>query len=105
MIFYKLHITVKRLAGILPVSNKIRISNAEFNVLQVMAEKDIDWTWMILDRTLAVRGIPGFSNVANIVTSLVNSGMVDIVYSEQNAKPRYRVSVQGHQFLSKKEAE
>ncbi|WP_313131300.1 MarR family transcriptional regulator [Pseudescherichia vulneris] len=83
----------------------MRISNAEFNVLQVMAEKDIDWTWMILDRTLAVRGIPGFSNVANIVTSLVNSGMVDIVYSEQNAKPRYRVSVQGHQFLSKKEAE
>jgi len=81
------------------------INNTEFNVLKVMAEKDIDWTWMILDRTLAVRGIPGFSNVANIVTSLVNHGMVDIVYSEENAKPRYRVSVQGHQFLSKKEAE
>lgn len=81
------------------------INNIEFNVLKVMAEKDIDWTWMILDRTLAVRGIPGFSNVANIVTSLVNHGMVDIVYSKENAKPRYRVSVQGHQFLSKKEAE
>ncbi|WP_314419327.1 MarR family transcriptional regulator [Pseudescherichia vulneris] len=81
------------------------INNTEFNVLKVMAEKDIDWTWMILDRTLAVRGIPGFSNVANIVTSLVNNGMVDIVYSKENAKPRYRVSVQGHQFLSKKEAE
>lgn len=105
MIFYKLHIIVKRLAGILPVSNKIRISNAEFNVLQVMAGKDIDWIWMILDRTLAVRGISGFSNVANIVTSLVNNGMVDIVYSEENAKPRYRVSVQGHQFLSKHEAQ
>jgi len=81
------------------------VTKAELRLLRVMAEKDIDWTWMILDRTLAVRGIPGFSNVANIVTSLVNSGMVDIVYSEQNAKPRYRVSVQGHQFLSKKEAE
>jgi len=87
------------------VSKRLRISNAEFNVLKVMAEKDIDWTWMILDRTLAVRGIPGFSNVANIVTSLVNNGMVDIVYSEENAKPRYRVSVQGHQFLSKQEAQ
>lgn len=87
------------------MSNKIRISNAEFNVLKVMAEKDIDWTWMILDRTLAVRGIPGFSNVANIVTSLVNHGMVDIVYGEENGKPRYRVLVQGHQFLSKQEAQ
>ena len=86
------------------MSKRLRISNAEFNVLQVMAEKDIDWTWMILDRTLAVRGIPGFSNVANIVTSLVNNGIVDIVYSEENAKPRYCVSVQGHQFLSKQEA-
>lgn len=87
------------------MKNKIIISDAEFNVLKAMAEKDIDWTWMILDRTLAVRGISGFSNVVNIVTNLVNNGMVDIVYSEQNAKPRYRVSVQGHQFLSKKEAE
>jgi len=81
------------------------ITKAELRLLKVMAEKDNDWTWMILDRILAVRGIPGFSNVANIVTSLVNSGMVDIVYSEQNAKPRYCVSVQGHQFLNKKEME
>lgn len=87
------------------MKNNLIISDAEFNVLKVMAEKDIAWTWIILDRILAVRGIPGFSNVANIVTSLVNNGMVDIVYSEENAKPRYRVSVQGHQFLSKKEAE
>jgi len=87
------------------VKNNLIISDAEFNVLKVMAEKDIAWTWMILDRTLAVGGIPGFSNVANIVTSLVNNGMVDIVYSEENAKPRYRVSVQGHQFLSKQEAQ
>ncbi|WP_286172182.1 MarR family transcriptional regulator [Enterobacter sp. DE0047] len=81
------------------------VIKAELRLLRVMAEKDIDWTWMILDRTLAVRGTPGFSNIANIVTNLVNNGMVDIVYSEENAKPRYRVSVQGHQFLSKKEAE
>ncbi|WP_312468420.1 MarR family transcriptional regulator [Pseudescherichia sp.] len=81
------------------------VTKAELRLLRVMAEKDIDWTWIILDRTLAVKGIPGFSNVANIVTSLVNNGMVDIVYSEENAKPRYRVSVQGHQFLSKKKVE
>lgn len=87
------------------MKNNLIISDAEFNVLKVMAEKDIAWTWIILDRILAVRGIPGFSNVANIVTSLVNNGMVDIVYSEENAKPRYRVSVQGHQFLSKQEAQ
>jgi len=78
------------------VKNNLITSDAEFNVLKVMAEKDIAWTWIILDRILAVRSIPGFSNVANIVTSLVNNGMVDIVYSEENAKPRYRVSVQGH---------
>ncbi|MDU6924671.1 MarR family transcriptional regulator [Franconibacter helveticus] len=75
------------------------ITNTEFNVLKVMAEKDIDWTWMILDRTLATRGIPGFSNVANIVTNLVNEGLVDTVYNNNPSRPRYRVSEQGHQLL------
>lgn len=55
------------------------ITIVEFNVLKVMAEKDIDWSWMVLDRTLAIRNIPGFGNVANIVTKLVNHGLVDIV--------------------------
>lgn len=77
----------------------MKITNTEFNVLKIMAEKDIDWTWMILDRTLATRDIPGFSNVANIVTNLVNEGMVDAVYNENSSRPRYRVSEQGHQLL------
>ena len=75
------------------------ITNIEFNVLRVMSEKDIDWTWMILDRTLATRGIPGFSNVANIVTNLMNDGLVDAVYNDNTSRPRYRVSEQGHQLL------
>lgn len=75
------------------------LADTELQVLKVMAEKDIDWTWMILDRTLAKRGIPGFSNVANIVTNLVNEGMVDAVYNENSSRPRYRVSEQGHQLL------
>ncbi|MEB6224236.1 MarR family transcriptional regulator [Pantoea anthophila] len=77
----------------------MKITNTEFNVLKVMAEKDIDWTWMILDCTLARRGIPGFSNVANIVTNLMNEGMVDAVHNESSSRPRYRVSEQGHQLL------
>ncbi|WP_313678484.1 MarR family transcriptional regulator [Pantoea vagans] len=77
----------------------MKITNTEFNILKVMAEKDIDWTWMILDRTLATRDIPGFSNVANIVTNLMNEGMVDAVYNESSSRPRYRVSEQGHQLL------
>jgi len=76
------------------------ITNTEFNVLKVMAEKDIDWTWMILDRTLATRGIPGFSHVANIVNNLVNNGLVDVVYNENPSRPRYRVSETGHQLLN-----
>lgn len=75
------------------------ITNIEFNVLKVMAEKDIDWSWMILDRTLAMKDIPGFGNVANIVTSLVNQGMVDVVHNENQQKPRYRVSAEGFQLL------
>ncbi len=75
------------------------MTNNEFNVLRVMAEKDIAWTWMMLDRTLAIRGIAGFGNVANIVTRLVNNGMVETVYDESTSKPRYRVSEQGHQLL------
>ncbi|NUU67210.1 MarR family transcriptional regulator [Enterobacteriaceae bacterium BIT-l23] len=76
------------------------ITNTELNVLKVMAEKGIEWTWMSLDRTLAIRNIPGFSNVANIVTNLANHGIVDIVHTEGQSKPRYRVSEQGHRLLS-----
>lgn len=75
------------------------IDKIEFNVLKVMAEKDFDWNWMILDRTLATRNIPGFSNVANIVTNLVNHGLVDVVYGEDKSRPRYRVSKNGFDFL------
>ncbi|EOL9013633.1 MarR family transcriptional regulator [Cronobacter malonaticus] len=70
----------------------MKITHTELNVLRVMAEKQPDWTWIMLDRTLAIRGIEGFSNVANIVASLVNNGMVEAVYIENASKPRYRVS-------------
>ncbi|ELY4321093.1 MarR family transcriptional regulator [Cronobacter turicensis] len=81
----------------------MKITNTELNVLKVMAEKETDWTWIMLDRTLAIRGIEGFSNVANIVTCLVDNGMVDAVYTENALKPRYRVSPQGHQLLREKD--
>ncbi|ELQ6150556.1 MarR family transcriptional regulator [Cronobacter turicensis] len=77
----------------------MKITNTELNVLKVMTEKETDWTWIMLDRTLAIRGVAGFSNVANIVTGLVNNGMVEAVYAENTSKPRYRVSEQGHQLL------
>ncbi|EJQ2007114.1 MarR family transcriptional regulator [Cronobacter sakazakii] len=77
----------------------MKIPHTELNVLRVMAEKDTDWTWIMLDRTLAIRGNEGFSNVANIVASLVNNGMVEAVYIENASKLRYRVSEQGHQLL------
>ena len=36
------------------------ITEIELNVLKVMAEKDINWNWMNLDRALSFKGIPGF---------------------------------------------
>lgn len=75
------------------------ISKTELNVLKVMSDKDIEWSWMVLDRTLAVRKIPGFSNVATIVTNLVSEGLVDVVNSEATSKPRYRVSQKGLDFV------
>lgn len=75
------------------------ITEIEFNVLKIMAEKDIDWNWMVLDRTLAMREVPGFSNVANIVTNLVNNGFVDVVYREDKSRSRFRVSQNGFNFL------
>ncbi|WP_216310160.1 MarR family transcriptional regulator [Cronobacter sakazakii] len=77
----------------------MKIPHTELNVLRVMAEKDTDWTWIMLERTLAIRGNEGFSNVANIVASLVNNGMVEAVYIENASKLRYRESEQGHQLL------
>ncbi|WP_331251880.1 MarR family transcriptional regulator [Cronobacter malonaticus] len=77
----------------------MKLTNTELNVLRVIAEKQPGWTWIMLDRTLAIRGIEGFSNVANIVTGLVNNGMVETVYIENASKPRYRVSQQGRQLL------
>ncbi|WP_185080410.1 MarR family transcriptional regulator [Cronobacter malonaticus] len=81
----------------------MKITYTELNVLRVMAEKETDWTWIILDRTLAIHGIEGFSNVANIVTGLVNNGMVNTVYNDGTSKPRYHVSPQGHQLLREKD--
>lgn len=72
----------------------MKMTNTELNVLKVMTEKDIDWTWMKLDRTLATRVISGFSNVATIVTYLINDGMADTVFNETPSKARYRVSEQ-----------
>ena len=54
------------------------ITETEINVLKVMAEKDINWNWMNLDRTLSIRQIPGFGNVVNIVNKLANEGLVII---------------------------
>lgn len=78
----------------------MNITEIEFNVLKTMAEKNSDWTWMILDRVLAMRGIPGFSNVANIVTNLTNAGFVDVIEYDVSSKPRFRVSAKGLQLLS-----
>lgn len=83
----------------LMITKGYSVTTAELSVLKVMAEKDIHWTWTMLDRTLATRNIPGFGNVANIVTRLMNGGMVDAVYNENSSRPHYRVSEQGHRVL------
>ncbi|MDM2872280.1 MULTISPECIES: MarR family transcriptional regulator [Citrobacter] len=75
------------------------ITETELNVLKVMAEKDIDWNWIALDSALYTRGVSGFGNVANIVTNLVNNGLVDIVNNEDKSRQRYRVSEYGFNFL------
>ena len=75
------------------------ITETELNVLKVMAVKVIDWNWIALDRALYARGVSGFGNVANIVTNLVNNGLVDIVNNEDKSRQRYRVSEYGFNFL------
>mgnify|MGYP004706960917 CR=1 FL=1 len=75
------------------------ITNTEMNVLKVMAEKDIDWTWMTLDRTLAIRGIPGYSHVPKIIQSLEINGLVDSVENKAKFQPLFRVSKQGYDYL------
>lgn len=79
------------------------ITETEFNVLKVMAEKDINWNWITLDRALYTRNVPGFGNVANIVTSLVNSGMVDVVYGEDKSRPRYKVAQNGFNLIKEQQ--
>lgn len=82
----------------------MKISETELNVLKVMAEKEIDWSWIILDRTLAVRKIPGFGNVARIVTNLVDNGLVDVVKCETTSRSRYRVSKNGFIFINEQQS-
>lgn len=57
-----------------------------------MTEKDINWNWMNLDRTLSIRQIPGFGNVVNIVNKLANEGLVIIEDSGHKSMPHYHVS-------------
>ena len=77
------------------------ITETELNVLKVMAEKDINWNWMNLDRALSFKGIPGFSNVVNIVNKLAREGLVNIEDSGHKSMPYYRVSEQGYKLLKK----
>ena len=77
------------------------ITEIELNVLKVMAEKDINWNWMNLDRALSFKGIPGFSNVVNIVNKLASEGFVNIEDSGHKSMPYYRVSEQGYKLLKK----
>ena len=77
------------------------ITEIELNVLKVMAEKDINWNWMNLDRALSFKGIPGFSNVVNIVNKLASDGLVNIEDSGHKSMPYYRVSEQGYKLLKK----
>lgn len=66
------------------------LTNTEVKVLKVMAEENREWTWMILDRTLATRSISRFGNVAKIVISLMNTGMVEPDYNDNLSRARYR---------------
>lgn len=75
------------------------ITETEMNVLKVMSEKDEDWTWIILDRALTMKKVPGFGNVGRIVTNLMEHGLVDEVYNEETQRPRYRVSADGFNYL------
>ncbi|MBJ8838802.1 MarR family transcriptional regulator [Citrobacter freundii] len=77
------------------------ITEIELNVLKVMAEKDINWNWMNLDRALSFKGIPSFSNVVNIVNKLASEGLVNIEDSGHKSMPYYRVSEQGYKLLKK----
>lgn len=77
------------------------MTTIELNVLKVLAEKDINWNWMILDRTLSINGIPGFGNVVNIVNALAHEGLVNIVESGHKSMPHYHVSEKGHDLLNK----
>ncbi|AYL48727.1 MarR family transcriptional regulator [Citrobacter freundii] len=77
------------------------ITETELNVLKVMAEKDINWNWMNLDRALSFKGIPGFSNVVNIVNKLASEGLVNIEDSGHKSMPYYRVLEQGYKLLKK----
>ena len=79
------------------------ITIVEFNVLKVMAEKDIDWSWMVLDRPVDSRLLTALGHRAKIVPKLVNHGLVDIVNGEGNSKPRYRVSQYGLNLIKEQQ--
>ena len=81
------------------------ITKTELNVLKVMAEKDINWNWMNLDRALSIKKIPGFSNVVNIVNKLASEGLVNIEDSGNKSMPYYRVSEKGSRLIKNTDAD
>lgn len=48
----------------------MKIPHTELNVLRVMAEKENDWTWIMLDRTLAIRGTEGLAMLRTLLRAL-----------------------------------
>lgn len=61
------------------------------DVLKVMALKDGDWNWYVLDRVLSTRNIPGFGYVPTVVNRLVEEGFVDVINAHETSRQTFIV--------------
>ncbi|CAM6342573.1 MarR family transcriptional regulator [Citrobacter sedlakii] len=75
------------------------ISKIELGVLKVMALKEGDWNWYVLDRVLSTRNIPGFGYVPTVVNRLVEEGFVDVINDYEASRQTFIVSERGREFL------
>lgn len=69
-------------------------------IVELIEKNDGKWTWYQLDRGMTARGLGGRMNFMEVVTELINEGLIAEERDARYPQPLYRITEKGRAFLS-----
>lgn len=69
-------------------------------IVELIEKNDGKWTWYQLDRGMTALGLGGQMNFMEVVTELVNEGLIAEQRDARYPHPLYRVTEKGKAFLT-----